>query len=190
MYNTENNDFDFNRKLPSADFNVMLGSIYLQDEWRWNPKLTLLLGLRADIQHTSTAFPLSEAVTNTPAFARFDNTIRAIPQLNPRLGFSYDVKADKSLMIRGGSGLFTSRIPFLWYANVNYVSGTRYFNVDIRPTVQTPIIEDVSQLATLQPNIAEINLIDNNFRLPQDWKNSLAVDVLLDQKTTFTVEAT
>lgn len=190
VYNIENNDFDFNRKLPSADFNVMLGSIYLQDEWRWNPKLTLLLGLRADIQHTPTAFPLSEVVKNTPAFARFDNTIRAIPQLNPRLGFSYDLKADKSLMIRGGSGLFTSRIPFLWYAYVNYVSGTRYFNVDIRPTVQTPIIEDVSQLATLQPNIAEINLIDNNFRLPQDWKNSLAVDVLLDQKTTFTVEAT
>jgi hypothetical protein len=97
---------------------------------------------------------------------------------------------DKNLVIRGGSGLFTSRLPFLWYAYANYISGTRYFNVDIRPSSATPIINDVSTLAASQPNLAEINLIDRNFKLPQDWKNSFAIDVAPDKNTTFTFEAT
>jgi hypothetical protein len=190
VYNTENNDFDFNQKTPSAKFNVLLGGIYLQDEWRVTDKLNVLFGVRTDLQYTPNTFPLSDELAATPVFAAFSNTINSKPQVNPRLGFSYAVKRDKSTVIRGGSGLFTGRIPFLWYAYANYISGTRYFNIDIRPTTTTPIISDLSELASVQPNLAEINLVDNNFSLPKDWKSSIAVDQKVGKNLSFALEAT
>lgn len=190
VYNVENNDFDFNKKTPSADFNVLLGGFYVQDELRVSEKLNLLIGLRTDIQHTPGSFPLSNEIKNTPEFSRFNNKINSKPQLNPRFGFVYDLKQDKSFVIRGGSGLFTGRIPFLWYAYANYISGTRYFNIDLRPTTPTPITRDLSDLTALQPNLSEINLIDNNFNLPKDWKSSIAIDKKIGKNTTFSFEAT
>jgi hypothetical protein len=37
-------------------------------------------------------------------------------------------------MLKGGSGLFTGRMPFVWYAYEYYISGTKYYNIDYRPT--------------------------------------------------------
>ncbi len=190
VYNLENNDFEFNKRTPSADFNVLLGGFYIRDEIRLSDKLKVLIGLRADIQYTPGTFPLSEEIKNTPEFSKFNNEINSKPQLNPRFGFSYDVEQDKSFVIRGGSGLFTGRIPFLWYAYANYISGTRYFNIDIRPTSTTPIVNNLSQFTSVQPNVAEINLIDNNFNLPKDWKSSIAIDKQINNTTKFSVEAT
>jgi hypothetical protein len=190
VYNIENNDYDFNRRTPSADFNVLLGGIYLQDEIRINQRLRALFGLRTDLQYIPGSFPLSPEIENTPAFSRLNNRINSSPRFNPRFGFEWDVTGDKSFVVRGGSGLFTGRIPFLWYAYANYVSGTRYFNVDIRPDEPTPIVSDVSELATNQPPLAEINLIDNNFNLPRDWKSSIALDKKIGENTLFTLEAT
>ncbi|WP_226389139.1 TonB-dependent receptor [Penaeicola halotolerans] len=190
VYNIENNDFDLNKRTPSADFNVLLGGIYLQDEIRLSEKLNVIIGLRTDIQYTTTTFPLSQEVRDTPEFADLTNQITTRPQVNPRFGFTYDLKADKSLVIRGGTGLFNGRMPFLWYAYANYISGTRYFNVDVRPTSPTPIVRDVSDFATTGSNIAEINLIDNDFNLPKDWKSSIAIDKQLDKNTRISIEAT
>lgn len=190
VYHIENNDFDFNRKTPSADFNVLLGGFYVQDELRLSDNLSILIGLRTDMQYTPDIFPLSNEIKSTPEFSKFNNKINSNLQLNPRLGFTYDVKNDKSFVIRGGSGLFTGRIPFLWYAYANYISGTRYFNIDIRPISATPVIKDLSELTALQPNLAEINLIDNHFDLPKDWKSSIAIDKKINKNTTLSMEAT
>ena len=167
-----------------------MGGFYIQDELRLSDKLTLLVGLRTDIQHTPGTFPLSNEIKNTPEFSKFNNKINSKPEFNPRFGFTYDANENKSLVIRGGSGLFSGRIPFLWYAYANYISGTRYFNVDIRPTTSTPIISDLSQLAATQPNLAEINLVDNNFSLPKDWKSSIAIDKKVGKNTRLSIEAT
>jgi hypothetical protein len=39
------------------------------------------------------------------------------PLFSPRVGFNYDVKGDRSQVLRGGSGLFTGRFPFVWIGN-------------------------------------------------------------------------
>lgn len=190
VYNIQNNDYDFNTRTPSADFSVALGGVYLQDEVRLTSRLKVLAGVRADFQYIPQVFPLSEEISRTDAFANYTNTPNTKPRVNPRMGFSYDVTEDRRVVLRGGTGWFTGRIPFLWYAYANYISGTRYFNVDVRPNTPTPIVNDVSALASDQPQMAEINLIDNDFNLPRDWKSSIAVDGRLSESTVFTVEAT
>ena len=43
--------------------------------------------------------------------------------LSPRFGFNYDVMGDRSLTLRGGTGIFTGRVPFVWLTNMPTNSG-------------------------------------------------------------------
>ena len=188
VYNTENNDAEFNKNLPSADFRVLLLSTYAQDDYRVTNRLTVQAGLRLDMQVHPDKIPVNAAVFKNPEFSRYQNKFGGVPQLNPRLSFTYGLNEANTMQLRGGSGLFTGRIPFVWYAYAHYVSGNRYNNIDYRPTGPLPIAEDLSALQAVQPNLAEINLVDDNFKLPRDWKSTLAFDVKLPYDFTFTAE--
>ncbi|NVO84317.1 TonB-dependent receptor [Hymenobacter terrestris] len=188
VYNTENNDAAFNKTQPSADYRVLLLSAYAQDDYRPTDRLSLQLGLRLDMQLHPDKIPVNPAVARNPEFAQYQNKFGGVPQFNPRLSFNYQLNEANTVQVRGGSGLFTGRIPFVWYAYAHYVSGNRYNNIDFRPTGALPIAEDLSALQSVQPGIAEINLVDNDFKLPRDWKSTLAFDVKLPYDFTFTVE--
>jgi outer membrane receptor protein involved in Fe transport len=65
-------------------------SVFAQDDWKVNQKLTLNLGLRYD-----------------------DETISADNNnISPRLGFAYDVTGDAKTVVRGGFGFFYQNTPF------------------------------------------------------------------------------
>ncbi len=81
-------------------------------------------------------------------------------------------------------------MKYLWFAYAEYISGTDYFNIDIRPTEETPITESLQDLSNQQPGLTEINLIDNDFDLPREWKSNLAIDIQLPQKMKITLEGT
>ncbi|PHR46949.1 MAG: hypothetical protein COA32_08465 [Fluviicola sp.] len=189
VYNTDNNSFDYNKNNPSADFVVLLGGIYLQDEVDFSEQFTLRYGVRMDMQHHVGEFPLSEEIRTTDEFANYENDINGKPQINPRFSFNYTNKKN-NIMFRGGSGLFTGRMPFAWYAYAHYISGTNYLNIDYRPSDELPITRDLSELSSLQPGLAEVNLVDNDFNLPRDWKSNIAVDIKLPKEILFTLEGT
>ena len=188
VYNINNNDYTYNRNTPSADFGVLLWNTYVQDEYRVSDQFTLTAGVRLDGLLLSEDLPISPEITSTPEFSHYDNSISKSPSINPRVGFNYQVN-DK-LQIRGGSGYFSGRIPNLWFAYAEYISGTEYFNVDYKPTEAVPLTEDLSELASLQPGLTEINLIDNNFKLPRDFKVNLATDIKLPKQFTLGLEGT
>ncbi len=190
VYNVGNNDFGFNRDQPSAAYSVLLAGFYGQDEIRVNSQLSLTAGLRADLQQHPGDFPMNADLHATPAFARYNNKIHSRPQLNPRLGFNWVLDKQQSVLVRGGSGLFTGRIPFVWYAYVHYISGTQYFNIDLKPSGPLPLTENLADLAAQQPGLTEINLVDNDFTLPRDWKTNLAFDIKLPAKTFLSIEGT
>ncbi|MEM8488814.1 MAG: carboxypeptidase regulatory-like domain-containing protein [Bacteroidota bacterium] len=187
-YNLLNNDFNFNRNRPSADLRVFLLSGYIQDEIRVSERLALTIGARLDMQVQPDQVPINPEVQNTPAFAGFDNDFGGAPQINPRVGFNYALREDRSMQLRGGLGLFTGRIPFVWNAYAHYVSGLEYGNVDIRPDGDFPLERDISALSDLQPGLTEINLVDNDFKLPRVARLSLAYDVKLPAQTSLTLE--
>ena len=82
-------------------------------------------------------------------------------------------------------------MPFVWYAYEYYISGTNYYNIDLRPTGPLDLTEDLSTLESKQSRkLTEVNLIDNNFNLPRDWKSNISLDVALKNNYALSFEGT
>ncbi|MVN79163.1 TonB-dependent receptor [Hymenobacter sp. HMF4947] len=208
--NISDNSYDYNYNNPSASFNINLYSAYLQDQWSIGDRLKITPGIRFDLTSLPTAPVLNSALVNNPqndartlnqtyqhvAWSGFNNELFGKVQFSPRLGFNWDVLGDQRVVVRGGSGLFTGRIPFAWLGYAFYNNGVNYSSVDynnIQPSAgsttgpqillsQTPnqIYQNAAQkLPNVVQNTTEVNLIDPNFKMPQVWRSSLAFDFKL-----------
>ncbi len=80
--------------------------------------------------------------------------------VSPRVGFNLDVKGDKTLQLRGGTGLFTGRFPFVWIGNHIGNPFSFFYNVT-----------------------------DKNFKWPQVWRSNLGADIKIPFGTVFTLDA-
>ena len=190
VYNNSNNDYVFNQNNSSAKFKVLLLGSYVQDEIAVTKNFTLTAGIRFDYTSLPDQEDPNPKVTNIPAFSNYQNKISNKPQVAPRLGFNWDVHSNQRLQIRGGAGIFNGRIPLNWLAYPYYNDGITYGNIDFRPNgMVVPLERDLSKIAAkFQPNITEINLLDNNFKLPQIARTSLGVDYKTNNNWTFTLE--
>ncbi|WP_411032022.1 carboxypeptidase regulatory-like domain-containing protein [Spongiimicrobium sp. 3-5] len=147
-----------------AETNVGQLSFYAQDQWDVTDNFKLTYGVRFDkpLYFDSAdkaqevidrnccydpTVPYTDPSTGETAF--FDST--QLPNndfiISPRVGFNWDVKGNSSLQIRGGSGLFTGRFPFVWLGN---------------------------QIAN--PNTFFYTVVDPDFKYPQVWRTNLGAD--------------
>ena len=184
---------------PVADLRFGQLAIYAQDEWNINKNFKVTVGIRGD----RTAY-LNDLVENTEVskLTFLDNrtintgmwpTSKLL--LSPRVGFSYDISGNKTFKVRGGTGIFTGRIPLVFYTNMPTNGGmvqntvTRSNNhADLTKLVQDgKIITDVNQMISVLglPTVAtaalpsSIAAVDPDFELPQVWKSSFAIDYQL-----------
>lgn len=213
-YNYINNTRDYILANPSAQFKVNLFSLYAQDEIQLSDNFKLTAALRLDYAGVPNKQPLSDKTINSPADTNYGNTFnytkpRDIKQnylnnieINPRVSFNYDINGDQSAVLRGGSGLFTGRVPFAWFGYSFYNNGKTYGASDFNniatgpgPTVvKAPINGGAQSAADRGDNVTnaagktQVDLIDNNFKMPQVWRSSLAFDYTTADQWKFTVE--
>ena len=128
-------------------------------------------------------------ISSSENFNQFDNRLDNNLQFNPRLGINFRIP-EHNLQIRGGTGLFSGKLPYLWFGYIEYISGTDYFNIDIKPSEPLPIVEDLGALQSVQPGLTEVNLLDPDFKFPRDWKTNLGVDWSPTDKWKFGIEGT
>ncbi|AWM33721.1 TonB-dependent receptor [Hymenobacter nivis] len=214
-YNIADNTYANNYNNPSASFNINLYSAYLQDEWTVSDRLKISPGIRFDLTSLPTPPVLNTALVNVGAvtangvtstndsrtlnqtyqhtnWADLNNQLLGKVQFSPRLGFNFDAKGDQSVVVRGGSGLFSGRIPFAWLGYAYYNNATNYNSVDlnnIQPSAGSTtgpkylLNQDPNQIYAQLPASArsttELNIIDPNFKMPQVWRSSLALDLKL-----------
>ncbi len=151
-----------------AETNVGQLAFYLQDEWNINEKFKLTYGVRFDKPlFFDSAEKAQELIDRNccvdPSIPYFnpnngetvfiDNT--KMPNndwlISPRIGFNYDVNGDDTFQLRGGSGLFTGRFPFVWLGN---------------------------QIAN--PNSFFLTAVDPDYKFPQVWRTNIGTDYQLE----------
>jgi len=164
----ENNNKNDNWAL--AQLAVGQGAFYAQDEWTVNKRLAITVGIRADIPlYFDTPEKIRENIarkggllsaggTYAPDIQYYDAEAKPVkfdhtqlpkskPLISPRLGFNFDASGDRKTQLRGGTGLFTGRFPFVWIGN---------------------------QVAN--PDFFFYCMTDPNFRFPQVWRSNLGID--------------
>ncbi|WP_299524061.1 carboxypeptidase regulatory-like domain-containing protein [uncultured Lutibacter sp.] len=174
------NIFDTNNANDSwalAETNVGQLAVYVQDEWNMNDNFKVSYGVRFDkplffdssqkaqdvIDFPGNFYapdvPYVDPSTGETVF--FDST--QMPNndflISPRIGFNWDAKGDKTVQVRGGTGLFTGRFPFVWLGN---------------------------QIGN--PNVWFYQVVDPDFKFPQVWRNSLGLDYKLENGTILTTD--
>lgn len=217
-YNYKNNTRDYIMGTPPAKFKVNLYSLYGEDEIQVTDRLKITPGLRLDLAQVPNKQPLSSKTTGATVDAYYGTTYGYTKpkdiknhylgqvQLSPRIGITYDVKGDQRFIIRGGTGLFTGRIPFAWMGYAFYNNGVTYGAYDNKSSKKAfvsgtdPIADaltgkgeagfaskqgvDVSNAA----GATQVDMIDNNFKMPQIWRSSLSLEYNTSDQWKFSIE--
>lgn len=194
----------------AAEFNAMQLGVYVQDEMDVTKRLKVTAGLRLDVpiftqQPTADAYfndtalvKIQEAYANTTdeysgnvvkdLLADVESGVMPTAQLmfSPRIGFNWDAFGNRKLQVRGGAGIFTSRLPFVWaggaYTNngltiggvrklQNQLDSTFTFIPD--PNAQYTQADFGSTDAIPQ---GEMNIFTKDFKYPQIARINLGID--------------
>jgi outer membrane receptor protein involved in Fe transport len=109
--------------IKQVDVTVAQLGLYVQDEYQVNPALKLTLGVRADMPIYSTDVAPNPQISDAtfqnsngqPVKVDVSEFPSSKPLFSPRLGFNYTSQGDGAkTQVRGGTGIFTGRIPFVW----------------------------------------------------------------------------
>ena len=203
-------------KNPASRVQFNRPAIYAQDEWDITSKVKLTYGLRLD----GLFFDNDDLMTNQAIYdlAYYDNNgkERHIDTgkwpdnsitFSPRVGVTYDVFGDKTLKLRGGTGLFSGRLPLVFFTNMPTNGGMVQYRAMINAANAKEkgftmdafaggLVTDQNGRATTAalhqklidlgyPNTIKpedgvvpdaIAAVDPDFKMPQVWKSSFAVD--------------
>ncbi len=210
---------------PAARVQFNRAGIYAQDEWNVNDKFKLTFGTRID----GLFFNNGDLMTNN-AIKALDYNGRSIDTgkwpsnsitFSPRVGFTYDVFGDKSLKLRGGSGLFSGRLPLVFFTNMPTNGGMVQYQAQLNAANLAkkfpngeysmndfagglvtdgkggyiePLKEKLFAMgypSTVSPDDgtvpSSISAVDPDFKMPQVWKTSLAIDYQIPVSFPFSV---
>jgi hypothetical protein len=186
-------------------------SVYGQDEIVLNRNFRLTLGLRLDLP----TYPeVPQILTHPLVLARtFKDGEKVntglLPDVkimwSPRVAFNWDLYGDRSLQIRGGTGVFTGKIPYVWIVSQSGDNGmiqiTQAFNMytstgalsgapppgPFNPDPGAYRPSTVPVAGTVAPSA--VTALSEDYRHPQTWKSSLAIDTKLPWGLIGSVEA-
>ena len=202
---THGNNDELKQVFPSFDYNQF--SVYLQDEMNISERFKLTAGVRFE-------FPIYPGIEGNEnknftklyeKYGRYRTSDMPSGGINisPRIGFNWDVLGNRNLIVRGGTGLYTGRMPFVWIVSVAGNSNCLQNQVqmkakDIRestdgkvngvniPHFHTSIDEITSEMYGGSfvrnenlPAPGAATILDKELKMPVTWKASIAVDATL-----------
>ncbi|MBR5811085.1 MAG: TonB-dependent receptor [Bacteroidales bacterium] len=207
---------------PAARVRFHKAGVYGQDEWNVNDKLKVTAGLRVDglffdnqdLMRNQAIYDLEYVVDGEKRHIDTGKWPTAAITLSPRVGFSWDVFGDNSLKVRGGTGLFSGRLPLVFFTNMPTNSGMVQYQAKLNSDgknggVQTDMNQFAggilkreelldkllsmgypNQISPADGTIpAEISAVDPKFKMPQVWKTSIAFDYNVPVSFPFTISA-
>lgn len=179
----------------AATFRAGQLGLYAQDQYHVSNDLDLTIGLRLDIPLFFDA-PAENAPFNAFATSqgwnyKTNTRLNSNPLFSPRLGFRWNVRDLNRYIVRGGIGIFTGRIPFVWLSNNFANTGIQISSYRVGVTSGNPdttkelalILDPGKQMQNAGKLTASgsqsINVFDKNFRFPQNLRADIALDFVL-----------
>ena len=170
----------------APEFGAAQLGFYVQDEWNVTNLLRLTYGVRMDIPLFFDKPLANEAFNNSDIAKQYKVATNQLPSTkvlwSPRVGFRWNPDEDRRTLVRGGIGIFTGRIPFVWISNSFTNTGIEVsrtsFNFrnmpQIRPDGFHFNIDPSKQYES--PGTSEVNVVDKDFKYPSVFRANLAVE--------------
>ena len=199
----------------AADFRTLQVGFWVQDDWQVNDKFKLTAGVRVDVPmyldepnaHGKEAIwngfnDTTLAKVRAYGYDTYGAEAGKMPEpqflINPRIGFNWDVNGDESLQVPGGADICTSRLPLVWpggaYTNNGLTVGGVYYKsawgqpIPFRPQWDNQYTaQDFGQKDAIPSG--QMDLFGKDFKYPQVFRTSLAIDKKLPWGLIGTVEA-
>ncbi|MEO8861581.1 MAG: carboxypeptidase regulatory-like domain-containing protein [Ginsengibacter sp.] len=187
--------------------NLQLGQLgaYLQDEVNINSNFKLTFGIRGDVP-TYLKQPIANTAIDALQFPDANGNLtnystgkwpKANILFSPRVGFRWKVPDEKGLVLRGGTGIFTGKIPFVFLTNMpsnsgvyqNGVvlnSGASLAGLTFNPDPDAYVSKFPATVTAKAPG--SFVLIDRNFKFPQVFRTNFGIDKQLGHGFTATVD--
>ena len=187
FYSFNNNSRDYLFDNPYAKYKVNLLSGYIQDEISLG-RLKVSPGIRFDYTGLPNKPALSAQAPTGYTNKYFDNV-----NISPRIGFNWDVRGDRTTVVRGGTGVFVGRIPFAWLGYAFYNDGVGFGSFDVNNIAgknKGDVLADGAKTFAFnngQANLVQTDLIANGFKMPKVMRSNIAIDQTI-QGYKFTIE--
>ncbi|WP_231131658.1 TonB-dependent receptor [Flavobacterium hydrophilum] len=197
----------------AAVFGTKQFGFYIQNEMKISNDFKLSYGIRVDFpvwedgvandDFNNRTIAILEAGGKNLQGAKVGQGIKTSAHVAPRLGFNYDLNGKHSTQFRGGVGVFTSRLPLVWPGGTYNNNGLSNGAVSITSATGMPTFNpnpsvgsQIDQLPASYPRPGSggkggnIDLFARDFKLPQVFKASFAVDQKLPFGLVLTSEIT
>ena len=179
---------------------------YAQDKWDISNNFNLTYGLRIDIpvifNDPTTNDAFNEFAEAQNLNARVGQNPSAKVLFSPRVGFRWYTDDSHNTLLRGGIGIFTGRVPFVWLSNAFNNTGMESKGTTITPedkdgnyTYDAPKLGEYADnplgAATSQSGASakpDIVTVDKNFKYPQVFRANLALEQRLPGDVKMTLE--
>jgi hypothetical protein len=178
---------------------------YVQDKYQVNDNFKLTYGVRADLPVYNTE---SQSNTDAAALTGFRNGYRVntaeFPktslQVSPRVGFNWDVNGNGNTQLRGGAGVFTGPVPYVYISNQASNNGVQFGSYGLVPgaggvaatdprLVFNPNVDANRPTGAAANTSYNLALTDKNFKFPSNFRANVAVDHKLPFGIIGTLEA-
>ena len=191
-------------------------SAYVQDQVNFSDRFRLTAGLRFELpiypelencyNKAFAALKYKDNAGNEHSYST-DQLPDAPLTVSPRVGFNWDILGNHKLVLRGGTGYFVGRLPFVWLVSAVSNAGcgqyTYYYNTPSDKSANYLMDKFYAsrdeQVKVLQQQGLAVNredaaapssptIIDKDLKMNATWKTSLALDAKLPYDVDFSLE--